>query len=313
VPASAVHEGINSLVVRVADYSGGGGINGGVSGGGETPRLDLGGTARSLAGRWKFRLGELSVRMDGQRTNKIPAITYNKMLHPLLPFPIAGVIWYQGESNSGSDAQARAYRAQFASLITSWRDAWRPSGSAATFPFLWVQLPGYTAPDSAPTASGGGWAIVRESQSAALSLPNTGQAVIIDLGGTTLLHPTNKQDPGHRLALVARRVAYGDTVLASGPTYRSHEVAGDRVIVALDHLGGGLVAHGETLGGFAIAGEDHRWVWADARIEGDRVVVRSDAVPHPVAVRYAWSNNPDRANLFNRDGFPAAPFRTDDW
>jgi sialate O-acetylesterase len=314
IPAAALHAGTNVLTVRVADYSGGGGIAGGAP---TAVSLALGGTTRSLAGTWKFRLGELAVKMDGQRTNKIPVITYNQMLHPLLPYPIKGVIWYQGESNANNDTQARAYRAQFASLITSWRTSWQ--GSARDFPFLWVQLPNYTAPDSVPSASGGGWALQRESMTAALSLPNTGQAITIDVGGTTLLHPTNKQDPGHRLALVARKVAYGEAVLASGPTYRSHVVDGGRVLVRFDHVGGGLVARsadeatGGRVGGFAIAGADRRFVWAEARVDGDHVVVWSDRVPNPVAVRYAWANNPSTANLYNRDSLPAAPFRTDAW
>ncbi len=310
IPPSALHEGANSLVVRVSDYSGGGGI-----GGGEPPRLEIGGNSHSLAGRWKFKLGELSVRMDGQRTNKIAAITYNKMLYPLLPFPIKGVIWYQGESNANNDAQARAYKQQFASLITSWRSAWKPSGSSPTFPFLWVQLPNYTQPDSVPRASGGGWALQRASMEAALSMPNTGQAIIIDKGGASLLHPTNKQDPGHRLALVARRVAYHEPVLASGPTYKSHTVQNGRVIVRFDHLGKGLTSTSSdgSVNAFALAGADHKWVWAQARVEGDHVVVWSDAVRAPVAVRYAWANNPVNANLYNKDGLPAAPFRSDSW
>ena len=308
VPTSALHAGANSLVVRVSDYSGGGGIAGG-----DPPRLEIGGAARSLAGQWKFKVAELAVRMDAQRTNKVAAITYDKMVHPLLPFPIKGVIWYQGESNANDDAQARAYRAQFASLITSWRKAWQ--GSAPTFPFLWVQLPNYTAPDSVPSASGGGWALQRESMEAALALPNTGRAVIIDVGGANLLHPTNKQDPGHRLALVARRVAYHENVLASGPTYRSHVVHGDSVIVTFDHVGGGLTskAPDASVGAFALAGADHKWVWAQGRIEGTRVIVSDPRVPSPVAVRYAWANNPVNANLYNREGLPAAPFRTDRW
>jgi sialate O-acetylesterase len=150
---------------------------------------------------------------------------------------------------------------------------------------------------------------------AALALPNTGQAVTIDVGGATDLHPTNKQDPGRRLALVARRVAYGERVVASGPTYRTHAVRGGRVIVTFDHADGGLTttATDGRVGAFAVAGADRRWAWAQARVEGDRVVVWSDQVPAPVAVRYAWSNGPVNANLYNGARLPAAPFRTDTW
>jgi sialate O-acetylesterase len=308
VPASALRAGPNVLAIRVTDYAGGGGIVGG-----PPPALTVGGGTRPLAGPWKLRVGELAVRLDGQRLNKVPAITYNRMIHPLLPFPIRGVIWYQGESNAG-DQQARAYRGQFRALITSWRAAWRPSGSAPTLPFLWVQLPNYGRPDSVPTASGGGWAVLRESMAAALALPNTGQAVTIDVGGATELHPPNKQDPGRRLALVARRVAYGERVAAAGPTYRAHTVRGSRVTVTFDHARGlTTTAPDGSVGAFAVAGADRRWVWARARVEGDRVVVWSDEVPAPVAVRYAWSNSPVNANLYNGARLPAAPFRTDRW
>ena len=159
------------------------------------------------------------------------------------------------------------------------------------------------------------WAALRESQSAALRLPNTAQAVIIDIGEGGDIHPKNKQDVGARLALAARKVAYGEkSVVYSGPTFRRQRVRGDRVIVHFDHVGGGLTTRGGSPpGGFAIAGADRHFVWANASIEGDSVVVWSDRVKNPVAVRYAWDNNPTRANLYNREGLPAAPFRTDAW
>src|SRR5690606_12992644 len=157
------------------------------------------------------------------------------------------------------------------------------------------------------------WALLRESQSATLAVPGTAQAVAIDIGEADDIHPRNKQDVGARLALAARRIAYGHDVVHSGPVYRSHEVAGGRVVLSFDHAGGGLVARGGPLKGFAVAGADGRFVWADAAIEGDRVVVWSDSVPEPVAVRYAWGDNPVGVNLYNAEGLPASPFRTDDW
>ncbi|MFL5562774.1 MAG: sialate O-acetylesterase [Gemmatimonadaceae bacterium] len=310
VTASALHAGPNVIAVRVVDGGGGGGIHGAA----DSLRLVVGGATHSLAGSWKFRIGELATQMDGQRINKIPAITYNKMVYPLLPIAIKGVIWYQGESNANSDERARAYKAQFHDLVTSWRAEWNRGGEPA-FPFLWVQLPNFGTPDSVPSASGGGWAIQRESMAAALALPNTGQAITIDVGGANELHPTDKLAVGKRLALVARKVAYREPVIASGPTYRSHTVQGGRVLVRFTNPGGGLVSHGENgaVGAFALAGADHRFHWAQARIEGDHVVVSSDSVPHPVAVRYAWANSPVDANLYNRAGLPAAPFRSDRW
>ena len=309
IPSSALRAGTNVIAVRVADYGGGGGINGSA----DQIALDVGGVARPLAGTWRFRIGELKLGLDGQRVNKVPAITYNRMIAPVLPMPIKGVIWYQGESNANNDEQARNYRAQFRKLITSWRAAW--AGGGREFPFLWVQLPNFGSPDTVPALGGGAWAIQRESMAAALSLPNTGQAITIDVGDPNDIHPRNKRDVGHRLALVARRVAYGERMLTSGPTYRSHTIQDGRAMIRFANVGAGLVSHAAdgSVGAFAIAGADRRFVRAQARIEGDRIIVWSDAVPDPVAVRYAWANNPSDATLYNRDGLPAAPFRTDSW
>ena len=311
IPRSALRAGANVVAVRVADGGGGGGIYGAPT----ELRLEIGSESRSLAGDWRFRIGQIGLQqMDGQRINKIPALTWNRMVHPLLPIAIRGVIWYQGESNANTDAQARAYRAQFRQLVTSWRATWN-RGAEPRFPFLWVQLPNFTQPDSQPKASGGDWAILRESMTAALALPNTGQAVTIDIGEADDIHPRNKVDVGKRLALVGRKVAYGEKVLASGPTYRAHSIKGGRVSVQFANAGAGLVsrANDRSVGAFAIAGADRRFVWAQARVEGNHVVVWSDQVTSPVAVRYAWANNPPDANLYNREGLPAAPFRTDRW
>ncbi len=306
IPARALRAGRNVIAVRVVDGGGGGGINGAVS------LVFADGTERSLAGQWKFKVAEVSIRPDGQRINKLPSVLYNKMLHPLLAFPIKGVLWYQGGSNANNMQQAAAYRGQFESLIGSWRHDWRSSGT--DFPFLWVQLPNFGPPDSVPRASAA-WATQRESMAAALALPNTGQAIAIDVGDANDIHPRNKQDVGARLARVARRVAYGQTLVASGPTYRAHRLRGDTVIVEFDNVARGLVSRAAngTVGGFALAGADQRFVWAEARIVGDHVEVWSARVPAPVAVRYAWANNPDRANLYNSEQLPAAPFRTDRW
>lgn len=306
VPASALRAGTNVLAVRVGDGAG----NGGPYGDPAELYVEAGGVRRSLAGAWKFRVGAVSLQPDGQRINKVPSVLYNRMIHPLLRAPIKGVIWYQGESNANDDAQAVAYRALFASLIQGWRREWR--GAGGDFPFLWVQLPNFGAVDTVPPATAG-WALLRESQAAALALPATGQAVAIDVGDPADLHPQDKEPVGRRLAALARRVAYGERIVASGPTYRAHAVRDGRITIDFADVGGGLVARGDSLRGFAVAGADRRWVWARARIEGDRVVVWSPEVPEPVAVRYAWGNSPASPGLYNREGFPAAPFRTDDW
>ncbi|HEX6558799.1 MAG TPA: hypothetical protein VF021_05035, partial [Longimicrobiales bacterium] len=193
-----------------------------------------------------------------------------------------------------------------------WRKEW--SGAAQQdFPFLWVQLPNFGAVDSVPPLHAD-WAILRDAQTAALSLPNTGQAVIIDLGDPEDIHPRAKQPVGHRLALQARKVAYGEKLIASGPTYRRHTIAGAEVRIEFDNVADGLTTQrAQPVCGFALAGADRRFVAARARIARNRVVVSSPRVSSPVAARYAWSNSPPCANLFNRAGLPARPFRTDDW
>jgi len=308
VPSSAVHAGKNVIAVRVEDTGGGGGIYGDRT----SLYVEVGGVRRPLAGDWAFKVGAVSFQPDGQVINKVPTILYNRMIHPLLGFPIKGVLWYQGESNANTVEQATEYRQLFRTMISSWRKEWR--GSNPEFPFLWVQLPNYGKVDSTPPAQAP-WAILRESQTAALALPKTGQVVAIDLGRADELHPRNKQDVGARMALEARDVAYGQHVVSSGPTYKQHVVRGKQVVIEFANIGGGLVSRTSdgSVTGFAIAGNDHRFVWANAKLEGNRVVVWNDQVTTPVAVRYLWTNSPLAPVLYNRDGLPAAPFRTDTW
>ena len=303
VPASALRAGRNVLAVRVADGAG----NGGPYGPADRFHVETASGRKSLAGTWRFRVGAVNLGTDGQRINKVPSFLYNRMIHPIVRYPIKGAIWYQGESNANDDAQAAAYAPLFAGLIRDWRRAW----GIGDFPFLWVQLPNFGSVDATPPATAG-WAILRESQTAALALPATGQAVAIDVGDPADIHPRDKEPVGRRLALVARRVAYGERIPASGPTYRRHEVRDGRVTIEMEDADG-LTMRGETTGAFAIAGADRRWVWAQARVEDGRVVVWSPEVPRPVAVRYAWSNSPASAPLRNRQGLPARPFRTDTW
>ena len=229
---------------------------------------------------------------------------FNGMIAPILPYAIQGAIWYQGESNA---SRAYQYRALFPAMIEDWREAW----DQGPFPFLFVQLANFRAVEPEPAESD--WAELREAQTMTLSLKNTGMAVIIDIGEAEDIHPKNKQDVGKRLALAALAETYDKEIPYSGPIYKSMKVKDGEVELKFDHTDGGLVAKGgEALKGFAIAGADKKFVWADAVIDGKKVVVSSDQVPEPVAVRYAWAINPV-CNLYNGAALPASPFRTDDW
>ena len=239
---------------------------------------------------------------DDPRTgNHAVAGLYNTMIAPLTPYAIRGAIWYQGESNS---PRAREYRKLFPAMIQDWRHAW----GEGDFPFLFVQLANWITPD--PTWN---WPELCEAQLMTLSVPKTGMAVAIDIGDPYDIHPKNKQEVGRRLALAAEAVAYGRDVVYSGPIYESMAVEGNKVRLRFKHVDGGLVAKGgAALKGFEIAGEDRKFVPAESAIDGKTIVVRSGQVASPVAVRYAWADNPT-CNLYNKAGLPASPFRTDDW
>ncbi len=246
-----------------------------------------------------------------------PTKLYNGMIHPLLPYAICGAIWYQGESNGG---EGESYFHKTQALIGGWREVW----GQGDFPFYFVQLANFQQPTQNP-AGGDGWAKLREAQRKSLTIPKTGMAVIIDIGESNDIHPRNKQDVGERLARWALADVYGKEIVVSGPLYKSHQVDGNKIRIAFEHVGSGLmvgaksglapttqVADGE-LKWFAIAGADQAWHWAEAQIDGATVVVSSPQVAEPVAVRYAYAMNPEGANLYNQEGLPASPFRTDDW
>jgi sialate O-acetylesterase len=256
----------------------------------------------------------------------LPSALFNGMIAPILPYAIHGVIWYQGESNAD---RAYQYRTAFPLLIADWRKQW----NQGDFPFYFCQLANFAAKKSSPGESS--WAELREAQSMTLKLPNTGQAVLIDIGESEDIHPRNKKDVGERLALIALARDSGNAIPCSGPVYDSMKVESGKVVLTFKHTHGGLVAlplpatcivkseSNETaplvrnrpdsqLEGFAICGEDNKWVWADARIVDKKVIVWSDQVTAPVAVRYAWADNPT-CNLANGAGLPASPFRTDNF
>ncbi len=241
---------------------------------------------------------------DPAKSPNQPAGLYNAMIAPLIPYAIRGAIWYQGESNAG---RAWEYRKLFPAMIHNWREDW----GQGDFPFLFVQLAPFLKIDEQPTESA--WAELREAQLLTLTAePNTGMAVITDIGDQLDIHPKQKTPVGQRLALAARALAYKDKMEYSGPVYELMRVDRDRVILRFKHVGGGLEARGGPLTGFSIAGKDRKFVNAQAEIVGDTVVVTSPSVPEPGAVRFGWSNFPV-VNLYNKAGLPATPFRTDDF
>ena len=243
--------------------------------------------------------------VDPRFNQNRPANLFNGMIHPLIPFAIRGAIWYQGERNSRG-AEAALYGLQLETLIRDWRSRWD-----AEFPFLWVQLPNYQQRQTEPVETSG-WVVIQEQMFQTLSEPNTGMAITIDIGEANDIHPKNKQDVGARLARWALARTYGLALCPSGPLFASARKQDGRMVITFQDGTGPLSVDGDRLEGFAIAGADRRFVWGEAVLEGDRVVVSSPDVPAPVAVRYSWASNPI-GNLRNRDALPAAPFRTDNW
>lgn len=244
---------------------------------------------------------EVMAENSQKRPTLLPSGLFNGMIAPLTNFPIKGIIWYQGESNADRPKQ---YSILFPSMINDWRKHW----GIGNIPFLFVQLANFK--ERLPEPSEDPWADLREAQLSALKLPNTGMAVAIDVGEADNIHPKNKQEVGRRLALIALAIAYNKNVVYSGPMFHKMQIEGNKIRIFFKHVGGGLVCKGENLKGFAIAGEDKKFYWADGKIEENTVIVWSDKVSNPVAVRYAWGANPE-CNLYNKEGLPAVPFRTD--
>ena len=311
VPASLVHAGRNVIAVRVFDSAG----EGGFSRGGAMSIAPVGAAESeviSLRGVWDYKV-ELALEPKhpdwGTRPEAVgvsnqnnPSVLYNAMMAPLVPYAIRGAVWYQGESNAG---RAYQYRTLFPTMIRDWRKAW-----GSEFPFYFVQLANWHASKAEPDESD--WAELREAQLLTLREPQTGMAVTIDIGDENDIHPRNKLDVGRRLAAWALASTYGDEVVASGPLFERYTIEGDKVRIRFKYGAGLKTMDGGALKGFAIAGEDRHFVWADARIDGDTVIVSSPMVAKPAAVRYGWADNPI-VNLYNKAGFPASPFRTDDW
>jgi sialate O-acetylesterase len=277
---------------------------------------EIGSAAISLAGAWSYQPGPdlrdfpmldaatIAVHPWPMSPQYSPTVLFNGMINPLIQFRVKGVIWYQGEDNA-IDNRSAQYRTLFPALIRDWRRHW-----GYEMPFLFVQLAGYGPNRSEPAEYS--WADLREAQYMALSLPGTGMATAVDIGDENDGHPKDKQDVAHRLVLAAAKTAYGENIISSGPTYQAMQIEGSRIRIKFSDIGAGLLIK-DKYGygrGFEIAGADDKFVWAQARRDGQDMMVSNDAINHPVAVRYDWSNTPD-GNVFNLEGLPAIPFRTD--
>lgn len=305
IPAGILRQGKNNITVRLTANAGNGEFIADKSYKIVGDDLEI-----DLTGVWKYKVGkDLSeVKQYSDRlTNLISAGSglYNGMIYPIRDYKVKGAIWYQGESNTGN---AREYATLMKSLIANWQEVF----DMPEMPFLLVQLPNFLAKSQQPSESG--WAGIREAQQkTVLEVPHTAIAITYDLGEWNDIHPLNKRDVAHRLFLGARKIVYGEKLVSSGPIYKDMKVEGNKIILTFSETGNGLTSNGKPLKHFAIAGEDRKFVWAEAEIKGNKVVVSSPEVKNPVAVRYAWANNPEEANLRNKEGLLASPFRTDKW
>ncbi|WP_432709188.1 sialate O-acetylesterase [Pedobacter sp.] len=297
IPAKLIKQGENVIAVRMAFMWQGGGFN--------SPADQLfitdGDAKITLSGAWKYNKDLEPALPIIRNYYQHPAFLYNGMINPVVPYGIKGFIWYQGENNAGA---ALDYRTTFPMLIADWRARWKKEN----LPFLYVQLANYMKRHDQPTESD--WAQLREAQTLTLKQPHTGMATAIDIGEAGDIHPKNKQEVGRRLALIAKRQVYKKKVQASGPMYNNHKIEGEKIRVSFQETGKGLTTSDKgPLKGFALAGSDMKFYWANGVIEGNTVVLSANEVKSPVAIRYAWADNPD-CNLINLDGLPAVPFRT---
>lgn len=303
VPANVFRTGKNLIAVRLEDTGGGGGFYEDSS----AVNLKTENGIVPLGDNWHFRVAKIANNSGGIGPNDYPSLLFNAMINPLIPYSIRGVLWYQGEANTG---RAYQYREAFPLMITDWRRHW----GRGNFPFYFVQLASFNA-ENGNSEKGSSWAELREAQSYALNLEATGMSVTDDIGEPNDIHPKNKKDVGLRLAAIALNNIYGKPMEYSGPVYESMSVQGNKVVINFSHTGSGLMVKDKYgyVRGFEIAGSDHRFHYAKAYLENNKVVVYANEVTSPVSVRYAWSDDNSDANLYNFEDFPAVPFRTDQW
>ncbi|MEO6639393.1 MAG: sialate O-acetylesterase [Ginsengibacter sp.] len=304
VPDGILHPGKNLFVVRITNNFGKGGFVP------DKPyELIAGKDTVDLTGYWQYKVGSVNAPSKafgsvGIALQNQPTALYNSMIAPVVDYSIKGFIWYQGESNAGRPGE---YANLQPAMIEDWRSKWKEGD----IPFLFVQLPGFMDYNYLPSESQ--WAMFREAQAKSLLLPNTGMAVAIDIGEWNDVHPDRKKDVGDRLALAAKKIGYGESIVYSGPAYQSFTIEGNKIIISFNHIGSGLTTNNdEPLAEFAIAGDDKKYVWAKATIDGNKIIVSSEDVLAPKYVRYAWADDPVNPNLINKEGLPAAPFRTDE-
>lgn len=303
IPSGVLKAGRNSIAIKVQDDGGGGGL----SELEDNFNVLVNSKTVALSGKAKYAVVAVLEDVTGGHgaIEDQPAVLYNGMIAPLLPLSVRGVIWYQGESNAD---RAFEYRSLFPAMINDWRNHW----GQGDFPFLFVQLSSFGPLKTQPGESD--WALLREAQAKTLALPNTAMAVTIDVGNPDNIHPKQKKEVGNRLAAEAMKRVYGNTKqVSNGPQLKSYRIEGNRVILQFTNTGNGLTVKGKKLSHFAVAGADRKFVWADAIIQGTQIIVSNKLIQKPLAVRYAWADSPVDANLFNKDGYPASPFRTDDW
>lgn len=303
VASNILHTGKNIIIIRVQNNSGKGGFVP------DKPYyLFAGKDTIDLKGDWQYKVSEVFIPQKkfivAVSAQNQPTALYNAMIAPIINYSCKGFLWYQGESNV---VKPNEYEKLLAALITDWRNKWHQNNS----PFLYVQLPGFLEANYLPSESQ--WATLREAQLNSLSVPNTAMAVAIDLGEWNDIHPGKKKEVGERLALNAEKIAYGEKeIIACGPLYQLSKIEKNKIIISFTNVGSGLITNdGEELKYFSIAEDDKKFIWAKAKIEGDKVIVWNDNISHPKYVRYAWADNPDGANLYNKEGLPASPFRTD--
>lgn len=302
IPNGLLKSGKNLLVIRIINYAGKGGFVP------DKPySLIANGDTIDLKGTWQYRVGSVfspyQNSIPGFSYEYQPTALYNAMIAPLLNYTIKGFLWYQGE---GSINEVSEYGKRLTTLINDWRDKWQEGN----LPFLYVQLPNFGDMQYKPVESS--WAELREEQLKTLSVPNTAMAVAIDLGEWNDIHPDRKKEVGERLALAAEKLAYGENIVYSGPIYQSSTIDTNKIKITFTNVGSGLITNdGEELSEFAIAGPDKKFVWAKAKIDGDKIIVWSDDIANPMYVRYAWADNPVNPNLYNKEGLPASPFATD--